>query len=220
MRDLVIFDCDGVLVDSESLSGPRLVSALRKAGLPLATDSDAQRFIGWDAPRITQWSETTYGIRLDSQFWESHSEALFAAYRRELRPLPGLLDLLESLASTPFVVCSNSTQPWLHNTLELAGLLPYFPTRRQISRSDVAEGKPAPDMHRLALERFGGRAERALVIEDSVTGAGGAVAAGIEVWGYTGAASAGPQQAAALRAVGCSRVFAQHEAIAAALETC
>ena len=148
----------------------------------------------------------------------SHSKALFA-YRHELRPLPGLLDLLET-GEHSLCCLLNSTQPWLHNTLELAGLLPYFPTRCQISRSDVAEGKPAPDMHRLALERFGGRAERSLVIEDSVTGAGGAVAAGIEVWGYTGAASAGPQQVEALRAAGCSRVFAQHEAIAAALETC
>ncbi|WP_259781121.1 HAD family hydrolase [Aestuariispira ectoiniformans] len=203
--DLVIFDCDGVLVDSEALSTKVWVQFLADHGLPYGTEDIAAHAGLTDRALRNLISEET-GYELPDDTPQQIEERATSLFDNELNALPGVLDAVSRL-TLPKCVCSNSGMARLHRSLRTVGLFDHFGPDRIYHASLVGKPKPAPDLHLHALERMGATAEHAVVIEDSVTGVTAARAAGITVFGYTAASHLGEDQADKLRAAGASLVF-------------
>jgi HAD superfamily hydrolase (TIGR01509 family) len=200
----VIFDCDGVLVDSELLSQEIEESIARDLGLPLTRD-DMKRYTGRSTAE--QWREisTDYGITLPENFAEWHFERARSVYQPRLRLIDGVAAMLGAL--TPGVsVASNSSRPQLDLKLALTGIAAHFAGRSH-SCDDVAQPKPAPDIYLRAASTAGFPPERCLVVEDSPTGARAALAAGAIVLGFAGGSHGDAATAEALRGVGVTRIF-------------
>lgn len=182
---LVIFDCDGVLVDSEPLANSVLARHLRAAGLPWTDAEVMARFRGHAASAcvaiIGQWLSDPDG------FWR----AMQADTLRELagvQPVPGVVPVLDWLAAAgrPFCVASNGDPDKMAVTLTASGLRAYQP--RCFSATEVARPKPAPDLFLHAAEQMGFAPDRCVVVEDSSTGVRAAQAAGMAVFWYGGPA--------------------------------
>ena len=205
--DLVIFDCDGVLVDSESISARTLAEALTAIGVPTDIDYVMAHYLGRSFAVIEADVQARSGRPLSADFAAGWYADLFVAFRRELRPIAGVADLLRRLA-VPKCVASSSAPERLKLSLEVTGLAGLF-DGHIFNASMVKHGKPAPDLFLFCAERMGATPSRALVIEDSIMGVRAAMAAGMTVWGFTGGAHHGTGEgAAALRAEGAVRVFA------------
>lgn len=183
----VIFDCDGVLVDSERLAAPILADTLTALGLP-TTPADIDRdFKG------RSWEDGLDVIRArrgGKEPWphlrERYRTALFAAFDAELRPVPGVVAALDALdaAGIPRCVASSGDHERIRRGLRAAGLLDRFPEQTIFSVEDVARGKPAPDLFLHAAASMGFDLAATLVVEDSVAGVQAAVAAGMRVLGF------------------------------------
>jgi HAD superfamily hydrolase (TIGR01509 family) len=197
--DLVIFDCDGVLVDSETLAGPILARLLTELGLP-TTPVDVDRdFKGrsWE-----HGLEVIRGRRGGEPPWpelrERYRALLFAAFDAELRAIPGIVDALDALdaAGVPCCVASSGDHERIRRGLRAGGLLDRFPDAAIFSVDDVAHGKPAPDLFLHAAARMGFDPSTTAVVEDSVAGCQAGVAADMRVLGYAGSAGAHALRAA------------------------
>ncbi|HXE44336.1 MAG TPA: HAD family phosphatase [Conexibacter sp.] len=195
----VIFDCDGVLIDSERLAGPILAGLLTDLGLP-TTQIDVDRdFKG----RSWEHGLTRIEERLGRTPWpdlhERYRARLFAAFEDRLRPIPGIHAALDALDADgiPYCVASGSDHERIRRGLHAAGLLERFPPEVIFSADDVARGKPAPDVFLHAAERMGFDPRASIVVEDSPAGVQAGVAAGMRVLGYADGADT-----AALRAAG------------------
>jgi HAD superfamily hydrolase (TIGR01509 family) len=182
----VIFDCDGVLVDSEVLAGPILAELLTDLGLP-TTQADVDRdFKG----RSWEHGLTTIEARLGRAPWrdlrERYRERLFAAFDERLRPIPGIDKALDALdaAEIPRCVASSGDHERIRRGLRGGGLLDRFPDAAIFSVDDVAHGKPAPDLFLHAAERMGFDPGGTVVVEDSIAGVEAGIAAGMRVLGY------------------------------------
>jgi HAD superfamily hydrolase (TIGR01509 family) len=195
---LAIFDCDGVLVDSDRISLRIQAERIRALGLPL-TDGDCVReFLGIGMPATLRRIEGWLGGPLPDG-WEADLEAeVEAAFRRELQPVPGIVEALDRLSLQTCVASSGSHEK-MTLTLGLTGLYERF-AGRIFSADEVERGKPDPDLFFYAAERMGVVPERCVVIEDSPWGVAAAVAAGMSALGY--AADADPGAAAVLRDAG------------------
>jgi HAD superfamily hydrolase (TIGR01509 family) len=195
---LAIFDCDGVLVDSDRISLRIQAEQIRALGLPL-TDGDCVReFLGIGMPATLRRIEEWLGRPLPDG-WEADLEAeVEAAFRRELRPVPGIVEALDRISLQTCVASSGSHEK-MTLTLGLTGLYERF-AGRIFSADEVERGKPDPDLFFYAAERMGVVPERCVVIEDSPWGVAAAVAAGMSALGY--AADADPGAAAILRDAG------------------
>lgn len=181
--DLVIFDCDGVLVDSEVLSCECLSEALAQYGIVLSQDEVLERFLGRSAAAVLDHYRDER--RLIPENFLAKLKALVAhRFRRSLQPIPGVTSLLSSL-QTPFCVASSSDLDRVVLSLALTGLAPHFGDRMFTSQM-VAHGKPAPDLFLYAAAQMNTVPVRTLVIEDSVSGVTAAKAAGMTVWGFVG----------------------------------
>ena len=200
--DLVIFDCDGVLVDSEPIANRVLGERLAAVGLQLSTDEVMRAFIGRTRQGCLQQAEALLGGPLPESFAAGWDAALFRAFGAELRPVAGVSELLDGL-SLPYCVASNSSRERMHVALAAAGLLARF-AGRMFSAAEVARPKPSPDVFLHAAQCLGVPPGRCAVVEDTPTGVRAAVAAGMKVFGYAGA---GHSDAGALRAAGAS-IFA------------
>jgi HAD superfamily hydrolase (TIGR01509 family) len=195
----VIFDCDGVLVDSEVLAAPILADTLTALGLP-TTSADVERdFKG------RSWEHGLGVIRArrdGAEPWpelrERYRAALFAAFDAELRPVAGVIEALDQIdaAGLPRCVASSGDHERIRRGLHAAGLLDRFPDETIFSADDVARGKPAPDLFLHAAERMGFDPARTTVVEDSVAGVRAGVAAGMRVLGYADGADASSLRAA------------------------
>jgi len=179
---LAIFDCDGVLVDSEPLSNRIFAEALAEIGLPLDYDEVCRRFIGLSMDRCVSLIEQLHGQRVPADFLPRLQERTFAAFRRELQPVPGIEAALARLR-VPACVASSGEHEKMRLTLGLTGLLSRF-DGRLFSATEVAHGKPAPDLFLHAAARMGVEPRDCAVIEDSVPGVQAARAAEMEVFGY------------------------------------
>ena len=182
MIELVIFDCDGVLVDSELLASRVKADQLQALGIAMSADEVTQALVGLDSVAARQLLEARHGVPVPADFDARYNELLEAAFRLELQPIAGVHHLLSRLEQ-PYCVASNSSHPRLVHTFASTGLTRAV-AGRVFSADDVARGKPAPDLFLHAAAAMGGvPPDRCLVIEDSVTGvaaaraAGGAVAA-------------------------------------------
>ncbi|WP_407528823.1 HAD family hydrolase [Methylobacterium oryzisoli] len=182
--DLVIFDCDGVLIDSEPISLARLTDNLVRIGVPIDLDTVARRFTGTSMTSIMAHITADYGVTAPDGFVDAVRADTLRAFEAELTAIAGVADVLEALPDRR-CVASSSDPARLAHALTLTGLLPLF-HGHVFSASMVARGKPAPDLFLHAAERMGAAPERCLVIEDSVPGVTAARAAGMRVFGFAG----------------------------------
>lgn len=194
---LVIFDCDGVLIDSEPIANRVLSERLREAGLAMAPHEVLREFVGRTREGCIRRAEELLGRALPEGFGERWDDALFDALRREVRAVSGIAQVLRELR-IPFCVASNGMPDRMRMSLEAAGLMPLV-GERLFTASEVARPKPAPDLFLHAARRMGTEPARCAVVEDTVTGIRAAVAAGMAVYGYAGAPHADD---AAMRAEG------------------
>ncbi|TMR13603.1 HAD family hydrolase [Nonomuraea turkmeniaca] len=197
--DLVIFDCDGVLVDSEPISVRVGTAALRRLGWTIDEAEYAERFVGctneyW----AEQVGETPPGWR------EQVNAEYAAAVKAELCTVKGIEAALDRL-TVPSCVASNGRHVTIRRSLELTGLAARF-DGRVFSAEDVAVGKPAPDLFLHAAATMGVAPERCVVVEDSPFGVMAAVSAGMRCLAYTG----GLTPAARLDGLGATALFDDH----------
>jgi HAD superfamily hydrolase (TIGR01509 family) len=195
---LVIFDCDGVLVDSDRISLRIQAERLSALGLPITYEDCVREFLGIGMPATLRRVEEWLGRPLPEGWEVELDAAVEAAFRRELRPVPGIVDALDVIA-LPTCVASSGSRERMTLTLGLTGLYERF-AGRIFSAEEVERGKPDPDLFFYAAERMGVVPERCIVVEDSPWGVAAAVAAGMSVLGY--AADAEPRAATALAEAG------------------
>jgi HAD superfamily hydrolase (TIGR01509 family) len=215
MPELVIFDCDGVLVDSELIFARVLAECL--GGLDFPATLDEAIALGFGRNRLTLAAalETRYGRALPEAFFDTFAAGSAAAFERELLPMPGIEELLAALP-LPRCVASNGRLYRVRQRLGMTRLLPFFDPH-VFSASQVAHGKPAPDLFLFAAERLGAKPTGCTVVEDSIAGVEAAIAAQMPVVGYCGGSHCPRDHADRLRAAGCSRVFTRMPELAAFL---
>lgn len=185
---LVIFDCDGVLIDSEVISASVLIEEAAAVGIPLTRDHVRDHFLGRSFPTVAATIRSEFGRTLPEDFEARYRATLLERFETGLRLTPGVLDVLVRLA-VPRCVATSSSPPRLARSLAISGLEPWFAHR--FTASEVARGKPAPDLFLHAAARMGVDPAACLVIEDSRPGIEAAQAAGMQAALYTGASHMG-----------------------------
>jgi len=181
----VIFDCDGVLVDSERLMNREFSAMLNEIGLPYSAEETTRRFMGRSMKSCMQIVEAELGRSAPDDFLQVLDRRAYAVFERDLVAVEGVeavLDLLDR-ARTPYAVASSGSHEKMRKTLGITGLLPRL-EGRITSATEVAHGKPAPDVFLLAAERLAVPPGNCIVIEDSLLGIEAALAAGMQVIGY------------------------------------
>lgn len=182
--DLVIFDCDGVLIDSEIISAQMLLDELATLGVRIDLDYVARHFLGRSYPVVMAQIRAEFGLDLPAAFEDAYRARLLDAFRRDLKVMPGVARVLHRMA-VPWCVATSSSPRRAEMSLQLAGLWQLV-EGRLFTASEVARGKPAPDLFLHAAARMGADPARCLVIEDSLTGIRAGRAAGMAVWRFTG----------------------------------
>ncbi|MEH0546040.1 HAD family hydrolase [Streptomyces sp. B21-105] len=185
--DLVVFDNDGVLVDSEPISNRLLAGYLTELGHPTSYEDSIRDYMGSAMHRIHDLVLERTGERLPAEFDDVFHRRVFDAFERELRPVPGVVAVLEKLAAdeVPYCVASSGSHERIRVGHRTTGLDRWFDESRVFSSQDVGKGKPAPDLFLFAAERMGVAPERCVVVEDSPLGVQAARAAGMDVYGFT-----------------------------------
>ncbi|MBZ6131598.1 MULTISPECIES: HAD family hydrolase [Streptomyces] len=186
--DLVIFDNDGVLVDSEPISNRLLAGYLTELGHPTSYEDSLRDYMGAAMHRVHDLVLERTGRRLPGDFDDVFHGRVFAAFARELEPVPGAVEVLEKLAADGVACCvaSSGSHERIRVGHRKTGLDRWFDDGRIFSSQDVGRGKPAPDLFLYAAERMGVAPARCVVVEDSPLGVQAAVAAGMDVYGFTG----------------------------------
>jgi HAD superfamily hydrolase (TIGR01509 family) len=203
--DLIIFDCDGVLVDSEVLSCRCLSQALAGHGINLDLDQALDLFLGRNVTAVLEHYEAL-GLSIPERFSTELRAGVRAAFLTALCPIEGVNSVLEGL-QIPHCVASSSDVDRVSFSLSLTGLAPHFDTRLYTSQM-VERGKPAPDLFLYAAERMKADPRRTLVIEDSISGVRAGKAAGMTVWGFVGGSHYQSRDGKAmLYQAGADRVF-------------
>lgn len=185
--DLVIFDNDGVLVDSEPISNRILAGHLTELGHPTSYEDSIRDYMGGAVHRIHEVVWERSGQRLPDGFNEAFHARVFAAFERELEPVAGVADVLDGLAAdgVPYCLASSGSHERIRVALRRTGLYERFGEERIFSAQDVGRGKPAPDLFLHAAAAMGVPPERCAVVEDSPLGVQAAVAAGMDVYAFT-----------------------------------
>lgn len=181
---LVIFDCDGVLVDSELLSAGVLMGMMAEEGFPLTEEAFRSDFLGRSFSAAALRAKERFGRALPEDFEGRYRDRLFARLEADLRPMDGVAEVLAAL-TVPFCLATSSSPRRLALSLRAAGLAPFF-EGRCFTASEVPRGKPAPDLFLHAAARLGVAPAQCLVIEDSELGVRAGLAAGMAVWHFTG----------------------------------
>lgn len=184
---LVIFDCDGVLVDSEPISISVLVKAMADLGVTITEDEAYARFLGKSLATLIDILETEFNVHANEEFLEGIRTNLYARFRTELKPIPGISDAIDAL-HVPCCVASSSQVERIKLSLSITGLLPKLPDI--FSASMVKRGKPAPDLFLYAADQMRVEPRDCIVIEDSPAGIAAAKAAGMTVFAFTGGSHA------------------------------
>ncbi|MFE3743093.1 HAD family hydrolase [Streptomyces sp. NPDC059134] len=201
--ELVIFDNDGVLVDSERLSNTILAGYLTELGHPTSYEDSLRDFMGAAVHRVHDLVRERTGQRLPAEFDEELHARVFAAFERELTPVEGAVEVIEKLAAdaVPYCLASSGSHERIRVGHRKTGLDRLFPHRESgekngggnvvFSAQDVDRGKPAPDLFLHAAARMGVAPERCAVVEDSPLGVRAALAAGMDVYAFTAMTPAG-----------------------------
>ena len=203
--DLVIFDCDGVLVDSEVLSCQCLSEVLGECGIALSEDEAVELFLGRSTAAVLDHYRDDCRF-VPGAFLPELKSRVLQRFSESLCPIPGI-DTVVSRLESPFCVASSSDLDRVSRSLALTGLAPLFGDRLYTAQM-VPRGKPAPDLFLYAAAQMRTAPQRTLVIEDSVSGVIAAKAAGMAVWGFVGGSHyASRDGRAMLYDAGADRVF-------------
>ena len=211
---LLIFDCDGVLVDSEALACEIDAQILTGIGIPYTAQDIARKFVGVSFKDMVARLEAEHGRVLPTDLCAQLDSALFAKFETDLKPIKGIREAILSLPY-PRCVASSSTPDRIAMSLRITGLSDLF--NHVFSATQVAHGKPAPDLFLHAAAQMGASPKDCVVIEDSAAGIQGALAAGMRVIGFTGGEHCGPEHAEMLRQAGASVVIEQMPKLSEAL---
>jgi HAD superfamily hydrolase (TIGR01509 family) len=203
--DLIIFDCDGVLVDSEVISCRAHAATLTRHGYPITAEQVLNRFLGVSDREARITIETELGRSLPADFEAQMKQAALQRYADELRLVPCMAETIAAI-NLPKCVASSGTPEKIRHGLTCAGLYDIL-APHIFSAVQVKRGKPAPDLFLFAAEQMQVPPARCIVIEDSVPGITGALAAGMSVLGFHGGSHCRPGYAGTLRAAGAAVTF-------------
>jgi phosphoglycolate phosphatase len=195
--ELIIFDCDGVLVDSEPIANRILTRMLNELGLPISYEETLHSFVGRSMSSCVQIIEGRLGRSVPADFVRTYNARSFAAFEEELQPIPGVVEILQRIQ--------------MRATLGVTGLLPRF-EGRMFSATEVGRGKPDPALFLHAARQMSAAPRTCAVIEDTVVGVQAGLAAGMTVFGFARA-----EDPEALAGAG-ARVFADMSDLADLLE--
>jgi HAD superfamily hydrolase (TIGR01509 family) len=209
--DLIIFDCDGVLIDSEAIACRIDAIELSAIGYTISEAELALRFSGVPYRDMYRTIETELGRPLPEGFADRVHELVAAACRTGVQPIAGIFEALDRI-TVPVCVASSSKPGYLQEHLSRLGLWRYF-APHVFSAAMVPRGKPAPDVFLHAARVMDVTPRRCLVIEDSIAGVEAGVAAGMTVLGFTGGGHSGPMMEARLLAAGAAAAYADHRAL-------
>jgi HAD superfamily hydrolase (TIGR01509 family) len=216
--DVVIFDCDGVLVDSEAIALSRTRASLARLGLDLDENETRDLFLGVSAQSMRAIAERTLGARLPPDFQPELAREILKDFERELKGMEGIGEAVAALGAR-VCVASSSTPERIRASLRIVGYADLFEPN-VFSAAEVARGKPEPDLFLHAARCLGAEPGACLVVEDSVPGVTAARRAGMTVFGFTGGAHAkGSEYSERLLAAGASLVFDDMRELPSHIET-
>jgi len=183
---LVIFDCDGVLVDSESISNGVLARMLSEQGLPTTLPEARRDYQGLLLNEVLERAEAKLHRPLPEGWLSSYERERSAAFRSQLEPVPGAADAVRRVRAAGLEACvaSQGALAKIRLSLELTGMRDLFPDRALFSAESVPRGKPHPDLFLHAAEAMGAKPSACAVVEDSPSGVTAAVAAGMRALGF------------------------------------
>ena len=213
--DLVIFDCDGVLVDSEPIINAAHAQVLTACGYPITEDELLARFCGMSDAEMLATIEDEWGNTLPASYAEHVGAMIEDGFGHSLVAIAGVAEALNSLR-LPVCVASSSVPEQIRRKLELTGLAVHF-GNNLFSATMVARGKPAPDLFLYAAQQVATASNRCLVIEDSPLGIEAAIAAGMSAIGFCGGSHCGPEHGDHLLARGAALIIADMRELSSAL---
>ncbi len=212
MAKLIIFDCDGVLVDSEALANQATVDLLNQEGLAITYDQYLTLSLGKVDEEAFKDLQTQFNCSFDADFLERVYSHIINTFTQDLQPISGVQMLLNQL-KIPKCVASSSRRDRLNHSLQVTGLWESF-NGAVYSAPEVGRGKPAPDVFVHAAAQFQADPKDCLVIEDSSAGVRAAVAAKMPVIGFVGGAHCSPSDADKLQQLGAIKAFDSMDEIA------
>lgn len=180
--DLIIFDCDGVLVDSEPIAERVFPQVLAEEGFEVSLDDARSWFTGYSLQTCLKRVAELFGRPVPGDLGQKYYDRLFEEFRKSLQPVPGIAEALNAIPY-PICVASSGAHEKMQVSLDVTGLLPRF-AGRIFSAHDVARGKPAPDLFVHAAQQCNANPRRCAVVEDSIPGVTAGSAAGMTVFGF------------------------------------
>lgn len=213
--DLVIFDCDGVLVDSEPIVNRAHAETLAACGCPIDEGELFERFCGVSDKDMLAVIEREAGRLLPADYADRVSAIVAREYRRSLRAIDGVAAVLAAIR-VPVCIASSGAPVQIRRGLDATGLALYF-AGNLFSAAMVARGKPAPDLFLYAAHRMGAAPPCCVVVEDSLPGVAGALAAGMIAIGFTGGSHCRPGHGLRLAAQGAAAVVEHMDQLLPAL---
>jgi HAD superfamily hydrolase (TIGR01509 family) len=203
--DLIIFDCDGVLVDSEVISCRAHADVLTRHGYPITPEQVFHRFLGRATRQANLEVEAELGRSLPAEYHSQLQDELFRAFEADLEAVPHIHTALDGIDQA-ICIASSGSHPRMQVTLGRTKLFERF-APNIFSASQVSNGKPAPDLFLFAAGQMKVAPERCIVIEDSVSGIKGGLAAGMPVLGFHGGSHCREGYGDKLRAAGATAIF-------------
>ncbi len=183
--ELVIFDCDGVLVDSESISCGAIAEIATELGFPMTTRESINYFVGTSIEYAIDFLKDKTTQPIPADFESRYRKICHERFQTDLQPIPGIENLLTKL-DLPKCVGSNGPRHKIISNLKLTNLIHHFDQEHLFSAYDIKKWKPLPDLYLHAASRMNVAPEKCVVVEDSVAGVKAARAAGMSVYGYAG----------------------------------
>ena len=181
---LIIFDCDGVLVDSEPVSNKLFADMVNELGLNLSYKESAELFTGRSDDDCIKITESRLGKKIRNDFIDDFNNRLIIELEKSLKMVRDIDKVLKFLSNTAICVASNAPAMKVRHSLKITGLDTYF-DNNIFTIDDVKRGKPYPDIYLYAAKQMGFKPDECAVVEDSVFGVRAGVAAGMDVYGYT-----------------------------------
>ena len=187
MKHAIIYDCDGTLIDSEHIAGSVCAAALTAIGFPMTMEAFNTRFNGVPAAKVWEILRTEIPFPLPDGFNEAINAEIYRRYEAELHPIPGAIEAVKTIGGLR-AVASSTNLARLKLNMEKTGLAPLFDPHIY-SATQVARGKPSPDVFLYAASQIGVDPAQTIVIEDSVAGVTAGLRAGMRVIGFHGASN-------------------------------
>ncbi len=207
--DLIIFDCDGTLTDSEGVNNAAFMQILQEDGFPAYDQEHVEKhWTGKTASNILLMLQMETGIAPSDDFVPRYIKRVSELQMTDLRPVKGASGLVAA-AKTKFKICvaSNGERSNVLRSLELTGLMGNFTDSTVFTKIQVKKAKPYPDLFLFAASQMGVEPERCLVIEDSSSGVQAGVAAGMTTWGFTGSSHDPARAQETLKSAGANAIF-------------